>query len=163
MKKLLFSGPGGASPVADVGLLVLRLTGLMLAIGHGWSKITNPGMMAGMLEKIGMPAPHLLAWLAAIGEFGGGLLLTLGLLTRFGAFLVVAVMSVALIQVHLHDPLFTPMTGGGAKEPALLYLLPALTLLFTGAGRFSLDAIFRGDRVRSEPTGFPVESPTRSP
>lgn len=142
MKRILFSGPGGATPLADVGLLVLRMTGLLLAIGHGWGKIKAPGMMAGPLEQMGMPAPYLLAWLAAIGEFGGGLLLALGLFTRFGAFLVVCVMLVAVFKVHLHDPWF--MTGqGGSKEPALLYLIPALALLFTGAGRFGLDALFR--------------------
>src|ERR671939_37463 len=101
MKRLLFSGPGGASPVADFGLLVLRLTGLLLAVGHGWGKIQNPGGMAPMLGQMGMPAPTLLSWLAAIGEFGGGVLLALGLLTRFGAFLVVCVMVVALTQAHL--------------------------------------------------------------
>jgi putative oxidoreductase len=90
-----------------------------------------------------MPVPTLLSWLAAFGEFGGGLLLALGLLTRFGALLVITVMAVALTKVHLHDPWFTPLTGGAAKEPALLYLLPAVALLFTGAGRFSLDAVFR--------------------
>ena len=152
MKKILFSGPGGASPAADFGLLVLRLTGLLLALGHGWGKIQNPGAMAGMLGQMGMPAPTLLSWLAALGEFGGGILLALGLLTRFSAFLVVAVMAVALTQVHLHDPWF--MTGkGGAKEPALLYLLPALALLFTGSGRFGLDALLRrGGTRRSEPS-----------
>ena len=155
MKKLLFSGPGGASPVADVGLLVLRLTGLMLAVGHGFSKIRDPGMLAGGLQQMGMPAPYLLAWLAAFGEFGGGLLLALGLLTRFGAFLIVCVMTVAVTTAHLHDPVF--MTGqGGAKEPALLYLLPALALLFTGAGRYSLDALLRRDRA-NEGQGFPIE------
>ena len=150
MKKVLFSGPGGASPVADFGLFVLRLTGLMLAVGHGWGKITNPGMLAGGLEHMGMPAPHLLAWLAAFGEFGGGLMLALGLFTRFGAFLVVCVMTVALTKAHLHDPVF--MTGqGAAKEPALLYLLPALALLFTGSGRFGFDALFRrGPRAKSD-------------
>jgi putative oxidoreductase len=152
MKRILFSGPGGASPVADVGLLVLRLTGLMLACGHGFSKIKDPGAMAPHLAAMHMPAPTLLSWLAAFGEFGGGLLLALGLFTRFGALLVVATMAVALLKVHLHHPLFTPLTpeGGPAKEPALLYLLPALALLFTGSGRFGLDALLR--RPRRETT-----------
>ena len=40
---------------------------------------------------------------------------------------------VAVFVQHAADPF-------GKKELALLYLVPALTLLFTGAGRFSLDA-----------------------
>src|SRR5687767_5012880 len=120
LRNLLFSGPGGASLVADFGLLVLRLTGLMLAAGHGFSKIKAPGAMAPYLANLGVPAPSLASWLAAIGEFGGGLLLALGLFTRFGAFLVVAVMTVAVMTAHLHDPLFIPKDRGPAKEVALL-------------------------------------------
>jgi uncharacterized membrane protein YphA (DoxX/SURF4 family) len=33
-----------------------------------------------------------------------------------------------------------------SKEPALLYLVPFLALVFTGAGRFSIDAMIRRSR-----------------
>jgi uncharacterized membrane protein YphA (DoxX/SURF4 family) len=63
--------------------------------------------------------------------------------------MIIAVMLTALTQVHLHDPTF--MSGpGAAKEPALLYLLPAVALLFTGSGRFGIDAVLR--RRGAEPS-----------
>ena len=151
LRNFFFGGPGGASPLADFGLLVLRLTGLMLAFGHGLGKLPPNEQMVGGVSSMGFPAPALFAWLAALSEFGGGLLLALGLFTRPAALMVVLTMAVAAFRVHANDPWF--MTGqGGAKEPALLFLLPALALLFTGSGRFGLDALFRGRR-RSVSTG----------
>src|SRR4051812_4572636 len=142
MKWLLFSGRGGATTAGDLGLLVLRLTGLMLALGHGLEKIPPPPIFLTDVEKMGLPAPHALAWLAALCEFSGGVLIAVGLFTRLGAVMVIAVMLTALTKVHLHDPTFA--TGvGAAKEPALLYLLPAVALLFTGSGRFGIDAVLR--------------------
>lgn len=149
MKWLLFSGRGGATTAGDLGLLVLRLTGLMLALGHGLEKIPPPPIFLTDVEKMGLPAPHAFAWLAALCEFAGGVLMAVGLFTRLGAVMVIAVMLTALTKVHLHDPTFMS-NQGAAKEPALLYLLPAVALLFTGSGRFGIDAVLR--RRGAEPS-----------
>ena len=141
MKWLLFSGRGGATTAGDLGLLVLRMTGLMLAWGHGWGKLPPPPMFVTNVENLGLPAPAAFAWVAGLCEFLGGLLLAAGLFTRLGAVMVIAVMVTAAFQVHLHDPMFARQ--GAAKEPALLYLLPAIALLFTGSGRFGIDAVLR--------------------
>jgi len=80
-------------------------------------------------------------------EAGASALLVLGLLTRPAAFLVGFAMVVAAFQVHAADPFF--MAGGAAKEPAILYLIPCLVLILTGAGNFSLDSlVFKEKRRR---------------
>ena len=143
-KQFLFGGPGCSSRFADVGLLILRASiGLMLAFGHGMGKLSPAArdQMAGFLQSKGIPAPGAAAFAAMFAEFFGGLLLALGLLTRPAAFLITFTMLVAVSTAHLHDPLFMHPGPGGAKEPALLYLLPALMFLFTGAGRYGLDAL----------------------
>jgi L-alanine-DL-glutamate epimerase-like enolase superfamily enzyme len=43
MKNLFFGGAGSASRAGDVGLLVLRVVGLLMAIGHGMSKLIGEG------------------------------------------------------------------------------------------------------------------------
>ena len=48
-------------------------------------------------------------------------------------------MLVAAFVVHADDP-------WGKKEFALLYAIPALSLIFTGGGRFSLDQVIRNRR-----------------
>ena len=171
LKHLLLGNPGGGSPAAGVGLLILRLfAGLHLAFGHGLGKFPPPeGFVAGV-GRMGFPAPHVFAWAASGAEFIGALLLVLGLLTRPAAFLVACTMLVAVLTVHRQDPLFMQdaatirtertdeATGqtvvtegkGGTKEPALLFLAPALALMLTGAGRFGVDTLFWRDRGRRQ-------------
>jgi putative oxidoreductase len=137
LKRLLFGGTGGGSPRADLGLLVLRLyTGLAFVFAHGLVKLRDPAQIIGGLKSMGFPAPTVMVWLAILGEFGGGVLLALGLATRAGAFLVGFTMCVAGLVVHRHDPF-------QVKELAFAYLAVAICFLFTGAGRYGLDAALR--------------------
>jgi len=121
------------------GLLWLRiLVGLGL-VYHGYGKIFGgniPGFAEG-LGKMGFPVPIVFAWLAALSEFGGGILIILGLLTRVAALSVFITMSVAVFIRHGADPL-------SVKELALAYWTIAGTLMLTGAGGCSLDAKFCG-------------------
>jgi putative oxidoreductase len=146
LKPLLFGGPGGASRFADIGLAIVRVSvGLMLALGHGKSKVfgeagfgPSAGFVSGV-EKLGFPAPTFFAWCAALTEFLGSLLLAVGLCTRPIALILSFNMAVAAFGTHLHDPF-------AKKEMALLYLLPFLLFAFTGGGRISVDQAIRGQR-----------------
>jgi putative oxidoreductase len=152
--RILSSGEGATTRFADFGLALTRIAfGLGIAVGHGYSKIFHEGgfgppqMMIDSVKGMGFPAPTLFAWLAALAEFAGGLLLAAGLLTRPVAFALVFNMAVAAFVAHAKDPLFA--TGkGGSKEFALLYLAGFLVFLFVGGGRYSLDALFRRRSAR---------------
>lgn len=142
IKTLLLGGAGGGSPIADAGLLVLRLfAGLAMAFAHGLSKVQDPSQVISGAGHLGFPAPTFFGWMAALSEFGGGILLALGLATRPAAFLVASTMFTAAFLAHGNDPF-------AKKEMALLYLAISACFLLTGAGRFSLDALFakRGRR-----------------
>ena len=143
IKRLLFGGDGGGSNLADVGLLIGRVgTGLLLAFGHGIFKLPPSEQFIAGVARAGFPAPTLFAWMATFAEFGGGLLLALGLLTRPAALLIGFTMLVAALRAHGADPLFAQAARGGpSKEMALLYLVPAVLFLLAGAGRYSADAI----------------------
>ena len=147
IKNLLFGGWGAASRFGDVGLLLQRLGfGLAMAVGHGLGKVYSNGSIGpsdqfvGGVEKMGLPAPTAMAWMAALAEFVGGLLIAAGLLTRPAALALVGNMSVAAFLAHKDAPLFGPPPN---KEYALLFLVAFLTFVFTGAGRYSLDRFFR--------------------
>ena len=136
-KALLFGGDGGNSPPADLGLLVLRLAfGLALAFGHGMGKLPPGENLVRSVTELGFPLPGLFAWAAALSEFGGGLLLALGLLTRPAAAFVLFTMAVAFFLQHAGDPF-------GDREASFLFASAALTLLLTGSGRYGVDATFR--------------------
>ena len=130
LKRLLF----GTSPLTtDLGLLVIRLWfGVVMAVEHGISKFGKIEMFAGGLASNGVPAPELMAWLAALTETLGGLFIALGFLTRPAALGLVVTMCVAAFVEHANDP-FQKM------EFALLYGFGFLGLALSGPGRLSLD------------------------
>ncbi len=136
----------------SVGLLILRVgVGGFLAT-HGWGKLQM--LLSGGAAQFGDPVglgPTLSLALVTLSEFVCALLLVAGLATRLAAVPPVTSMSVAAFVVHAANP-WTMETAARAffagaskdwfsKEPALLYLIPVLSLAFTGGGKFSLDAL----------------------
>ena len=90
------------------------------------------------------PLSHLSSEISLIctlaAEIGAASLLVLGLMTRPAAFIFGFAMVVAAFQVGAHEPWFMGPDAPAAKEPALLYLLPAVVLILSGAGSWSFDA-----------------------
>jgi len=121
----------------SLGLLWLRvLMGTGIAY-HGYGKIFGGGMeqFAGFVSSLGIPMPEVAAWAAALTEFGGGILVVLGLLTRVAALFLFLSMSVAVFIAHGADPFMK-------KELALAYWTIAGALILTGSGCLGLDAKF---------------------
>ena len=139
MPRALRAALFGASPpgplASEVLLLVARVfAGLALALAHGLGKIPPSGRFVSGVAAMGFPAPNLFAWLAALAELAGGLLLAAGLLTRPAALAIAINMAVAAFVAHAADPFRT-------REPALLFLALALVFVARGAGRFALDRL----------------------
>lgn len=121
----------------DVGWLLIRVVfGLYFSLNHGMAKVFDPERMAGFQKtvgSIGFPAPEFFAWVGALTEFVGGLLIALGLFTRPAAALASFMMLVALYRT----------AGGGFPKMQLtvLFLTTWIATLFIGAGRFSVDRL----------------------
>lgn len=121
----------------DLGLMLFRiLIGLTMAFAHGWGKIPPPEQLITGVGSMGFPAPVLFAWAAALSEFLGALLITAGLFTRLSSVLLGFTMGVAFFVVHGADAF-------QVKELSFMYLASCVLLVFTGAGKYSLDQIFR--------------------
>jgi putative oxidoreductase len=126
---------------------------------HGWGKIQNP--MGWMGPEASMPA--VLQALAAISEFGGGLALIAGLLTRLASLGITSVMVVALATVHLPmEHPFVAAKGGPSFELPAVYLACAIMLFILGPGKFSLDALVFGKLLGPSEAGQ-NEAATPSP
>jgi putative oxidoreductase len=127
-----------------LGLLILRVgVGLTIA-GHGAQKLFGwfagaglKGTAAGM-GRNGFKPAELWALVAGLGEFGGGVLIFLGLLTPLGGFAVVGAMVVAIVSVHLSKGFWN--RNGGLEFP-LMIGVPALALTFIGPGAYSIDSV----------------------
>ncbi len=132
--------------LTSLGLLVLRVViGLTLA-GHGAQKLFGwwggPGIKnwtAGMNRMRIRPAGPW-AWISALAEFAGGLLLALGLLSPVGSFAIAASMIVAMALVHWAKGFWN--TKGG-YEFTLSIIGAVVALALTGPGYLSLDQALR--------------------
>lgn len=89
---------------------------------------------------MGMNPGQLWAALAGGGEFFGGILIFLGILTRFGSFTIAIVMLVAMLKVHWGSSFLPNVIGQGGIEYALALFCCAVSLMISGGGRFSVDA-----------------------
>jgi len=123
----------------DFGLLLIRIgLGLAFIFVYGKMKITGgPDFwekMGGSMSVIGISfAPVFWGFLNAFVEFGGGILLLLGLFTRTTSLFMAFNMFIAMMtHFAAHDPWFRPI------HPIEL-LSVFLAMLFFGAGKYSLD------------------------
>lgn len=127
----------------DLGLFVLRLSTGGLMLFHGVSKLINGvGPIGDMLAALGLPS--FIAYGSLLVELVAALIMVLGLWTRAAAVAMVLNMIVAILMAHTSVIFSLTPQGGWAIELPMLYLMPALALVFTGGGRYALtrDNIF---------------------
>jgi putative oxidoreductase len=124
--------------------LFLRLAiGAMMLFGHGLPKLLAFSEKAETFsDPLGVGSTTSLV-LAIFGEVVASALVMAGLATRAAAVPLLVTMLVAAFVVHADDP-------WQRKEFALLFAVPALTLVLTGAGRFSLDALLSRKKEPAE-------------
>ena len=128
--------------VSGLGYPLIRfITGLIL-MPHGAGKLFGwfggrgiEGTAAGF-AKMGLEPALPLATVVGVTEFFGGLLVAIGLLTRPAAIGIVAIMAVAVFQVHLKNGFF--WFNGGYEYP-LLWGIIGIAILFRGGGALSVD------------------------
>lgn len=133
----------------DIAMLVLRLVPGVLFMGHGLQKLVpaklsppllqaqGPQAIANGLRQMGLEPALVLALVAGAAEVGGGFLIASGLVTPLGTALLAAVMTVAILTVHLRKGIWA--AAGGFEFP-LLMLTSVFVVTALGPGRFSIDA-----------------------
>jgi len=127
----------------STGALVLRVPVGIIFAAHGAQKLF--GWFGGyglertgqFFSSVGLDPGNLLALLAGAAESFGGLALLLGLLVRPAATVLAFVMLVAIFAVHWNQGFFMSNNG---YEYALTLFAASLSLLFSGGGRYSVDA-----------------------
>ena len=134
MIKRIFA-PGTDSTCTNLALLALRVwLGVALLANHGLDKLRNFGEMSAKFpDLLGIGHAPTLA-LVVFAEFFCSLLLIVGLLTRFGALVLVINFAVAFFIAHKGA-----LSGEHSGELAFIYLAGYVALLIAGPGRFSAD------------------------
>jgi putative oxidoreductase len=130
---------------------------LMVGCGfmqHGFAKLAKgPEAFAVILHAIGVPAPHLMAWLTILTEVFGGLAVLLGAFVPLVSLPMAALLLVAIFTVHLpygfSSIKLLSVTAGRAQfgqpgyECDLLYLACLATLVLAGSGPLAIDGYLR--------------------
>lgn len=136
MKATYFKIAKKLSNLNDIPLLLIRI---VLAYGFyspAMTKIKDINAIVEWFQSINMPAPLLNAYLATYTELLGCIFLTLGFGTRLISIPLIITMIVAIKTVHWENG-FNASDNG--YEIPMYYILMLVMLVFSGAGKFSVD------------------------
>ena len=124
-----------ASPaITSMAIFILRVVFGSLILLHGYDKAIHfAAYKEQFISFLGM-SPAISLGLVVFAEFVCAIFLVVGLLTRFACIPLIITMAVAVFMAHGGD-----ITGKG--EHPTLFLAGFITLLFTGAGKYSLDGV----------------------
>ncbi|HEV2957978.1 MAG TPA: DoxX family protein [Xanthobacteraceae bacterium] len=125
----------------DAIALVGRLAMSWIFLSSGFGKLADVAAFSAVLAKRGVPAPSFMGWLGAIVEFGGGVLIILGIKIRYAAILMILFVIVATVISHRYweftGEAFGAQRGNFWKNVTIIGGL--LFMFIAGAGRYSLD------------------------
>ncbi|MGC2332266.1 MAG: DoxX family protein [Candidatus Acidiferrales bacterium] len=152
----------GRALLARPSVAVWAAIPLRLIVGygfmeHGFAKLSRgPGAFAAILHTIGVPAPHLMAWLTILTELIGGFAVLLGAFVPLVSLPMAAVLLVAMVTVHLpygfSSIKLLGVTAGQAQfgppgyELDLIYLACLAALVLGGSGPMAIDHYLRKKR-----------------
>ena len=140
---------------------------------HGYAKLVKgPDVFAGILHAIGVPAPHLMAWLTILIEVLGGVAVLLGAFVPLVSVPMAAVLLVAIFTVHLpygfSSIKLMAVTSAGTVfgppgyETDLLYLACLAALVAGGSGPLAIGGDIANPRGGPAATGPDLTSTIRS-
>jgi putative oxidoreductase len=143
---------------ADIGLLVLRTAAGAIFMYHGYPKLFGgTAMVAKFFASIGIPLAGFFAPFVGVVEFFGGLMLILGLGTRFWGLGLAIDMAVAILAAK-------GLSSWKGIEFELILMASSLQLLLTGAGDYSLDAwlMKRGSKEHDAAMPMAAKAPPKA-
>lgn len=128
---------------------------------HGYAKLAKgPDTFAMILHALGVPSPHLMAWMTILTELVGGAAVLVGALIPVASIPMAAVLLVAMFSVHLpygfSSIKLTAITSTGAQfgppgyECDLLYLASLIALVLGGPGPFAIDRFFAPEQTNGK-------------
>jgi putative oxidoreductase len=119
-------------------------------VAHGLAKLEKgPEHFVAIVQAIGTPMPHLMAWLTIIVELLGGIAILAGACVALASIPMVIVLLVAIFTVHFQFGFTSikliavtaagPTFGPPGTETDLLYIACLAALVLLGPGPLSVD------------------------
>src|SRR5262249_46857216 len=142
----------GRLTIARWAAIPLRLIVGYGFMAHAFAKLSKgPDAFAAILQAIGVPGPHFMAWSTILVELVGGLAVILGAFVPLVSGPMAAVLLVAIFTVHLPYGFTSiklvavtsagPQFGPPGYETDLLYLACLAALVVGGSGPFAVDRV----------------------
>jgi putative oxidoreductase len=139
-------------PIARWAPIPLRLIVGYGFMEHGFSKLSRgPDTFTAILQSMGVPGPHFMAWSTILVELLGGLAVILGAFVPLVSLPMAAILLVAMFTVHLpygfSSIKLIAVTAAGAQfgppgyECNLLYLACLAALVLGGSGPLAIDGV----------------------
>lgn len=134
-------------------------------IEHGYAKLVKgPAAFVSILHALGVPAPHVMAWVTILVELLGGIAVLAGAFVPLVSVPLAGLLLVAMFSVHLPYGFSSinliAVTPAGAQfgppgyECDLVYLSCLAALVLVGSGPFSLDRLLSKKRGRYDNHGL---------
>jgi putative oxidoreductase len=125
---------------------------------HGYAKlIKGPAAFVSILQTLGVPYAHVMAWLTILVELLGGFAVLVGAFIPLISVPLVCLLVTAIVSVHLpygfSSIKLIAITPAGAQfgppgyECDLLYLACLAALVLIGSGSFSVDELLKRRRT----------------
>ncbi|WP_428235332.1 DoxX family protein [Gracilimonas sp.] len=118
----------------DLAKLLLRIGVGVIFIIAGWSKLSGIEGVQGFFGNIGIPLPGVMAWVVALVEFVGGIMVLVGYKVEIPGILLAFTMLVAILTVKMGGD-----NGFSGMRLELMLLLTSLALSMMGTGKYSLN------------------------
>jgi putative oxidoreductase len=138
---------------------IVRMMLALVILPHGAQKLLGwyggngfEGTMGYFTQQMGLP--WIIAFLVIMGESVGALALAAGFMTRFTAASLGIIMLGAIAMVHWPNGFFMNWFGAQAGEGFEYHLLVigmGLSLMVSGAGKWSVDQVMGKWLARQEP------------
>ena len=121
----------------DLAKLLLRLTAGGILLFHGIHKVfVEVEHVKVIVRNAGLP--EVLAYGNIIGEFVAPIFVLIGFKTRIAAAIIAFNMLMSILIAHPDIMFSINDYGGWMIETNVLYMMTAVVLFFTGAGKYSL-------------------------
>lgn len=120
----------------DLALLLLRIgVGLIFVIA-GWGKLTGIEGVQQFFGNMGIPLASIMAWVVALVEFVGGLMVLVGYKVQIPGCLLSFIMLVAMFIILGGED-----SGFNSIRLELMLLLTSLAIAFLNTGAYSVEAM----------------------
>jgi len=120
----------------NLALLLLRIGVGLIFVLAGWGKLTGIENVQSFFGNVGIPLAGIMAWVVALVEFVGGLMVLIGYKVKIPSLLLAFIMIVAILTVKLGGD-----GGFSGMRVDIMLLVSSSAIALLGSGGYSVEGM----------------------